>query len=251
MGEIAGVRFNLDKVEKALAKAIAKGLTTRQIKADIKAITSQEIEKVVIKNKDLFRPDAGPGGGDELVGKLGIGVKTSEFEGRPLEERYDGNDNAAWSQLKPGTDAAKVRTFFRRARQGKFAEVAYEINLDQFFNNFRAVYIGSSNLRVSWMQNLIDGVPIAQEVEFPPGVTGFAFVDSGPNFNSSLSRTGFGHMVALERLKIPAQQFTFAGRGRGRTFGKLLGDVEIRLKSSQFKNKIAARIAKSINSGGP
>ena len=216
----------------------------------MKAITSQEIEKVVVKNKDLFRPDAGPGGGDELVGQLGIGVKTSEFEGRPLTERYDGNPNAAWSQLKPGTDSAKIRTFFRAARRGKFAEVAYEINLDQFFNNFRAVYIGSSNLKVSWMQNLIDGVPIAQEVDYPTGVTGYAFVNSGPDFNSSLSRTGFGHMVALERLKIPAQQFSFAGRGRFGTFGKLLSDVERKLKSADFKKKLEARIAKSINSGG-
>jgi hypothetical protein len=249
MTELAGIRFNLNQLEEALGRAVAKGLATKQIKDDMKAITSQEIEKVVVSNKDLFRPDAGPGGGDELVGQLGIGVKTGESEGRPLTERYDGNPNAAWSQLRPGTDSAKVRTFFRAARRGKFAEIAYEINLDQFFNNFRAIYVGSNNLKVSWMQNLIDGVPTAQEVDYPEGVTGYAFVDTGPDLRDGSSRTGFGHMVALERLTIPSQQFSFPGRGRPGTFGKLLSDVERKLKSSDFKKKLEVRIAKSINSG--
>jgi hypothetical protein len=249
MVEAASVRLNLNSAEETLRKAIEKGLATSQIKKDIKAIASNEITAVVINNQALFRPDIGPGGGNELVGQLGIGEQQPGQEGRALTERYAGSD-AAWTLLKPGSAAAKVKTFFRRARAGKFAEVLYEIDLDRFFNNFRSVYIGSSNLRVSWMQNLIDGVPTAQEVEFPEGITGYAFVDSGPDFSATRSRTGFGHMVGLERLKIPAQQFVFNGRGRGDTFGKLLTDIERRLRTNSFKNKLEVRIAKSINSGG-
>ncbi len=99
------------------------------------------------------------------------------------------------------------------------------------------------------MQNLIDGIPIAQLRDFPEGVTGHAFVDSGPNFNRLFSRTGLGHMVALERLQIPSQQFTFKGRGRANTFGRLLSDIEKRFASSQFRKKIEKSIADSINSG--
>ena len=244
MVDFARLNFNLDGVEKAINNAVSKGLATKQIKSDVEKIAIAEIERAVDINQNLFRPDAGPGGGDNLVGELGIGQ-----DGRPLKEKYAGKD-AAWSLLKPGTASAKLSSSFRRVRAGKFGILNYEVDLTAFFNNFRSVYIGSRNEKIQWMQNLIDGVPIAQLVEFPPGVTGYAYVDGGPDFNPESSRTGFGHMVALERLKIPSQQFTFRGRGRANTFGKLLKDINKRFASNKFKQAIEKRIAKSINSGG-
>jgi len=249
MTEIANVKINLNKLEKVLRDSIARGLASSVVKAEVEKATVVEIEKAVEANQNLFRPDVGPGGGDELVGQLGIGQ-----DGRPLKERYAGSD-AAWRLLNPirGNAArggvSTLSSRFDQKRVGKFGVLNYTINLDSFFTNFRSVYLGSSSQKISWMQNLIDGIPIAQLVEFPPGVTGHAFVNSGPDFNPDSSRTGLGHMVALERLKIPSQQFTFAGRGRASTFGKLLSDIERRLSSSRYRKDIEKRIAASINRG--
>ncbi len=239
---------NLDDAEKILRNAIAKGLAAKNLKTQVTLLAKKEIERIVDKNQALFRPDVGPGGGPELVGQLGIGQG-----GTPSEGKYRGKDGA-WSLLKPGQAAASLKSSFVQRRRGKFAILNYEINLAEFFENFRSTYIsrkrGDDPLKISWMQNMIDGIPIAQLRDFPPGVTGYAFVDSGPNFNPLFSRTGLGHMVALERLKIPAQQFTFKGRGRAATFGKLVSDIEKALISNRFKTKLETSIAKSINAGG-
>jgi len=244
--------FDLRKIEATLRKAIEKGLSTSKIKTEVTKLAVVEIEKVVEANQDLFRPDRGPGGGDDLIGFLGIGQG-----GSPLTEKYAGR-NAAWALLNPGINqfvgAARLSASFSRARQGKFASLTYTIDTDRFFNHFRSTYLsrksGDSDIEISWMQGLIDGVPTEQLRDYP-GLGGeFIFVDSGPNFNRKFSRTGLGTMVREEKLRIPARQFIFGGRGRQETFGVLLEKLNKSLASARFKNKVEKVIAKSINSGG-
>ncbi len=73
MVALTNIKFDLDNLDRVLRNAIEKGLTTRQVKSTVNKLAVDEIEKVVEKNQNLFRPDAGPGGGNELVGQLGIG----------------------------------------------------------------------------------------------------------------------------------------------------------------------------------
>ena len=246
------INFDTRKVEATLRKAIEKGLSTNKIKNEVTKLTVAEIEKVVEKNQDLFRPDRGSDGGDELVGLLGIGQG-----GAPLVEKYAGR-NAAWTLLNPGVrefvGAAKLTASFSRARTGKFASLTYTIDVDRFFNNFKSTYLsrkrGDSDFEISWMQSLIDGIPTEQLRVNQAGATDFTFVNSGPNFNPEFSRTGLGHMVPAGRIGVPARQFTFQGRGRGSTFGVLQDKISASLSSNSFRNKIEKRIADSINSGG-
>lgn len=248
----ANMSFDLRKIEATLRKAIEKGLSTSKIKTEVTKLAVVEIEKVVENNQDLFRPDRGPDGGDDLVGFLGIGQG-----GSPLTEKYAGR-NAAWALLNPGVNqfagAAKLISSFSRARQGKFAGLTYVIDLGRFFNHFRSTYLsrksGDSDIEISWMQSLIDGVPTESLRLSPTGDTQFSFVNSGPNFNANFSRTGLGIMVPAGRIKIPVRQFTFNGRGRNNTFGVLLDKLRKSLASTSFKNKVEKAIADSINSGG-
>jgi len=253
--DVVGASIDLDKAEKVLRDAILAGLSTRTLKVNVEKLAQKQIENVVDRNQDLFRPDRGPDGGDDLVGFLGIGQTTSGSQaGRPSEEKYSGND-AAWRLLRPvrGDAIASLKSSFRKARPGNFGRITYSINVEKFFNNFRSTYIsrkrGDSDFEISWMQNLIDGVPTEQIREYPDGETEFAFVTGGPNFNPKSSRTGLGHMVAVGKLKIPAQQFAFRGRGRANTFGKLLSEIQRSLGSAAFKNKISESIKNSIVGG--
>jgi len=253
--ESVSASINLDRAEKILRDAILAGLSSRKLKASVENLALSQIEKTVNNNQDLFRPDRGPEGGDDLVGFLGIGQSsTGSQAGRPSTQKYAGED-AAWTLLRPikGKGIAALSSSFRKARAGNFGRITYTINLDSFFNNFRSTYIsrkrGDSDFQISWMQNLIDGVPTEQTREYPDGETEFAFVTGGPDFNPNFSRTGLGHMVPVGKLKIPAQQFTFRGRGRANTFGKLLAEIGKSLRSAAFKNKIAKSIRNSIVEG--
>lgn len=236
--------INLDKAEKVLREAILRGLSTRALKDSVEKLAAAEIEKVVTRNQDLFRPDKGSDGGDDLVGFLGIGQG-----GEPSTSKYAGN-NAAWTLLRPGTDAAKITSSFRKATAGNFGNISYTINLDRFFNNFRSTYLsrkrGDSDLVISWMQGLIDGVATEQTRESADAGARFAFVTNGPAFNPSSSRTGLGHMINIDKIKIPVQQFSFNGRGRANTFGVLIDKIRKSVASNAFKNKISKSIKDSI-----
>jgi len=246
------IKFDTRKIEKALRSAIEKGLASDILKAQVTTLTVIEIEKVVEDNQDLFRPDRGSDGGNDLVGLLGIGQG-----GSPLVEKYAGR-NAAWTLLNPGVNqfagAAKLTASFRRARSGSFANLTYTIDIDRFFNNFKSTYLsrkrGDADFTISWMQGLIDGIPTEQLRVNQAGDTDFVFVNSGPNFNPEFSRTGLGLMVPSSRLRIPTSQFTFNGRGRNNTFGVLLEKLQDKLSSNRFKSKIEKIVADRINSGG-
>lgn len=247
----ARMSFDLKNIEKTLRRAITKGLSTIKLKTEVTKLAAAEIEKVVDGNQELFRPDRGPDGGNDLVGLLGIGKG-----GSPLVEKYAGR-NAAWTLLNPGIQqfvgAAKLSSTFRRAGD-IFGKLTYTIDIDKFFNNFKSTYLsrkrGDANFVISWMKSLIDGIPTEPLRINTSGETEFFFVNSGPNFNPEFSRTGLGLMVPAGRIKIPSQQFTFNGRGRSNTFGVLLDKIEKRLSSASFKSKVEKRIADSINLGG-
>jgi hypothetical protein len=240
------VKFDLNKVDSVLRNAITKGLSTQFLKNEVIKLTRIEIEKVVNRNQNLFRPDKGDDGGNELVGLLGIGAN-----GSPLTNKYSGK-GGAWSLLIPGGKVAKLTSSFRKSAVS-FANINYTIDIDKFFNDFRSTYIshkrGDSDFIISWMQNLIDGIPTEKIRDYPADES-FVFVDSGKNFNPKLSRTGLGHMVPASRIKIPSRQFTFEGRGRKNTFGLLLDKMQQSLSSNSFKSSVEKTIAKSINSGG-
>ncbi len=229
---------------KVLLGVIEQGISSRKIKVEAEKAAIIQIEKAVKANQDLFRPDRGPDGGDNLVGLLGIGQG-----GKPLTDKIKN----AWKFLEPirGTNLSST---FRKNIKGKFGVINYEIDLDKFYNAFNSTYISrsgkESDLLISWMSQLVDGIPTTQVREYPPGENQFVFVSSGANFNPKFSRTGLGHMVPAGRIKIPATQFSFNGRGRAETFGKLFIAIEKRLKSSSFRKDLESRIANIINSGG-
>jgi hypothetical protein len=227
-----------------LRTAISNGLSTNELKSRVEKLVKSEIEDVVEKNQDLFRPDRGPDGGDDLVALLGIGEG-----GRPLVEKYAGK-NAAWSLLKPGTAASKLTSNFVKSKRSKFGVINYEINTENFYKNFRSTYIsrkgGDSDFEISWMQYLIEGIPTEQIREYPDDVTGYVMVRDGENFNPNFSRTGLGHMVPANKIKIPAKQFVFNGRTEQGTFGILFDKIDKKLSSSSFKNKIEKAIANLV-----
>lgn len=251
MAGFASIKFDLKKVDAALRRAIAKGLSTNSVKNTVTKLAAAEIEKVVDANQDLFRPDRGADGGNSLVGLLGIGKG-----GSPQTEKYAGSQ-AAWTLLKPGirefAGAAKLTSTFRRG-SASFGNLTYTIDIERFFGHFKSKYAstktGDATFDIRWMESLIDGIPTTQLRDYPSSGGEFVFVNSGPNFNKKFSRTGLGVMVSAGKLKIPAQQFTFNGRGRANTFGVLIDEVQKKLSSSNFKNKVKNSIAKSINSGG-
>lgn len=233
-----------DKLFEQIRKALTGKLSTRQVKTLVEREAAKEIEKAVDETQDLFRPDRGPGGGDDLIALLGIGEG-----GRVLTEKFAGRD-AAFNLLKPGTAATNFSSVFRRRSRGRFGLVNYEINLERFYNNFRSTYIsrkrGDSDFEISWMDHLINGIPTTQLREYPEGENEFVLVTGGQNFNENFSRTGLGHMVPAGRLRIPARQFVFNGRGEAATFDVLFAAVTRRLSSSRFRTKIEKAIARII-----
>lgn len=237
---------NSGKFFKSLEKALKKGLSRRQLKTQVTNAAKVEIDNVVQKTQDRFRPDRGPGGGDELVGQLGIGKG-----GKPQTEKYRGGE-AAFKLLEPTTAIAPFSSSFVASRK-KFGVISYEINIDKFYDHFKSKYAsnkaGDAVLDIKWMEHLIEGIPTEERRDNPIGAT-FAFVDSGPAFNPGFSRTGLGHMVNIQKIKIPARQFTFDGRGRPATFGFLFKQIEKGLSSPRFKSDVRKRIAKVLNSGG-
>ena len=235
-----------DKFFKSLEKALRKGLSKGQLKTQVTNAAKVEIDNVVQKAQNRFRPDKGPGGGDELVGQLGIGKG-----GSPQTEKYRGGE-AAFKLLEPTTAIAPFSSSFVAARK-KFGIINYDINIDLFYGHFKSNYAsdktGDATHDIPWVKHLIEGIPTEALRDNPIGST-FAFVDSGPAFNPNFSRTGLGHMVNIQKLRIPARQFEFGGRGRPATFGFLFEQIEKGLSSPRFKSDIEKRIARIINSGG-
>ncbi len=227
-----------------LLSAIEKGISSRKIKVEAEKAAIIQIEKAVKANQDLFRPDRGSDGGDDLIGLLGIGQG-----GKPLTDKI----RNAWKFLEP-IRGKNLSSTFRKRVKGKFGIINYEIDLDRFYNAFDSTYISRArkqqDIPISWMSNLIQGIPTEQVREYPAEAKPFVFVSSGENFSPKRSRTGLGHMVSSSKIKIPATQFSFNGRGRANTFGKLFIAIEKRLKSSAFRKDLESRIANIINSGG-
>lgn len=224
------VTKGLEGLEDVIFAALTDRASIEAFRRRVIPLVEKQIEKAVTDTQDRFRPDRV--GRGELIGQLGIGS----------DGREDTNKiTNAWRLLIPTeADVAKISSSFAR-NVNKFGRISFTIDIDRFFNQELTTYTSEVRrggvIGVQWMRHFIDGLE----------VQGHAFVDDfDPDFRFDSSRTGLGHMVRLDRVTIPRQQFELRGQGRGQTFGKLFENVERNLKDSSFQGRLAVVIARAL-----
>ncbi len=204
----------------AVLQAVAKKFS--QKRSEIDKAVQEQIGVAIEENRDLFKPDRGPNGSDDVVGQLGIG-----FGGRPDSDKIDN----AYKLLKPGSSSAKLSLSFQR-RNATFGIAKYTLNVEKFYAADLTNYLPSKsafgavnfNGPVPWMKHFIEGLE----------VQGYDYIDSGDSlFRSERSRTGIGLMI-----KIPTHTFTFRGVGADSTFSILFEKIARKLQTRPFLKKI-------------
>ena len=236
---MADVNINLGfgEFNKKLRAAIDKGLANKELKRLVEIETIKAIESVVTKNQDLFRPDRGGDGGNDLIGFLGIGEG-----GRADEDKVQ----TAWHFLLPKLrgDNKNLKSEFVR-KSNKFGNIEYKVDFSKFYAHPKSTYIsekeGEPSIVIEWMRNLMEGVPTTQVRDRPDGVESYAFLPS-----SRAGRAGFGRMVPVGGIRIPPRQFTFTGRGASQVIGELTSDLIEKLNSPSFRGQITKAMNKAF-----
>ncbi len=227
----------VDKFSKDLIEQLEKKLTSpnarRRLSNKIRPAMETEIAISIggtnfngdTKIAKLLRPDLT--GGDELIGKLGIGLP-----GRgPLTNKIENG----WRVLLPGEQetATSISVSFAKSLTS-FGTGSVRVDTDAFYaakvNNYISLSGGRTrgNEEIPWMRHYIEGLQ----------VQGYEF--EGDDFIKKSSRTGLGIM-----LKVPSGGFSLPPLSPN-PFIELRSAIVRRLRTNKFTNKIEKEIRKGL-----
>lgn len=219
--------------EKIRKKFVGKALNN--FKNDILPTIERAINRAITDAKEHFQPHVQ--GGDELVGKLGVGK-----DGEPLTQKLEN----AWKVMLLGKEeegSTRVSSLTLSLSKGPtFARLSFSIDRDKFYKAKPTNYLSFQSevfQEIPWMKHFLRGMPVIDD---------YRYVGEGERgFKDERSRTGLGHM---SKTRVPSRQFSLRGYGEQKAFGAIESAIKERLTNSSFRTSLKGSIKKALGRKG-